>query len=163
MKDFFINWGNLMQVIVAIIFGIISIILWYQDFKKTAMIKELQTQTYYLTNLVKMVMDLSRPSLLVRIVKDREIEIENIGDDINDLYMYEFTEQKNYTIKSKINSKISRNSIFRLRFEKVDVSSPVFDDELYFTYFDRLGKKYKQKLKFINDKNVIFEPHTIEN
>ncbi len=65
MKEYFQNWGSFYEVLAAFIFGIISIILWLQDRKKTKLIKELQNQTNILQSQFKILSNLDFPNLSI--------------------------------------------------------------------------------------------------
>jgi len=155
MKEYFQDWGNFYQVVCTIIFGIITIVLWYQDRKKSKFIKELTMQSNLLLEQLNIIKNQDQPCLKVSDKGDQSapgwprITIENIGSDLLELSFNKKSSDNQVFQIEAINPplEISRNNNFIMQFGSKDNGRNYRSDTLEFTFKDKNGNIFSQKLK----------------
>ena len=167
MIEYFQKWGNFYEVIVAIIFGIISVILWIQDRKKSTLIKELQRQTKISQTQLEILQTQDRPYLKV-IKKDYQVgvgllalKIENIGSDLFNLAFNNNKSEQGFfeIIAQKYSENISRKNTFEIKINHILKKDELVNDFLRFKFNDKLGIIYEQILYLSSrEENILFHP-----
>jgi hypothetical protein len=146
----FEKWGALYQTAVAFIFGLISIILWYQDKKKSKQIFELQRHTELLQTQLNLFIDSDKPNLKVLFFNDEmayyyRISIQNSGSDLFNLSFIPVSIESSFTIsnRTQFTSLGRENAIeFEIKYLEGKKSEDLFE----FNYYDRMGRHLMQKL-----------------
>jgi hypothetical protein len=167
IKQHFQDWGNLYQVLVGIIFGIISVWLWFRDRNRSIQIKELADHTKYLSAQTDILKELLNESIVPKLrTKPRENNFPNgfIFKIINDggaLCDLSFHKLKNNTVKlilTDVNC-ISPGQELTIGYASNEGSNPegILKDEVILTFKDRLNRNFQQKLIF-RDIETYFEP-----
>ena len=164
MKQHFQDWGALYQIICSLIFGVITVVLWIQDRKKSKLIHELQKQSTLLFETLNLLKNQDQPCLAI---KDRKptigwpiITIENVGSDLLNLNFNEnISENKEIKIFAKGHPlKLSRNNNFEIKIEQIRLGS-LKTDKLKFEFQDNFGRNYEQNLLLSSIiENITFEP-----
>jgi hypothetical protein len=168
IKQHFIDWGAFYQTIVAIIFGLISVMLWLQDRKKSHLIVELQRQTKLLTQQLQHFINLDKPCLSVTGHKywmdAFDTTIENSGSDIYSLSFNNVSDTGTFEIQilNKPEKLATKNS-FSFRYKQIKDKNTLETDTLTFHFKDKYDRIYSQELVLMfRDNSINFLPSTID-
>jgi hypothetical protein len=155
IQQHFANWGALYQTFAAAVFGVISIILWYQDRKKSAVILELQSQTKLLAQQLQYFIEVSKPSL--KVINNKywleayDTQIENTGGDLFDLVYNTKSDNKIFELQFYNNPlSLASNNTFHIRYKQIIEKEKSLKDTLTFQYKDKHGKTYSQALSLVS-------------
>jgi hypothetical protein len=155
IQQHFQNWGNFYQVCVGVIFGIVSIWLWFRDRNKSVKIKELAEQTKILQELLN---EFILPCL---ITYDRKLgaviddfKIKNSGGALFNLKVGKSINNNVIFTHFDPPVNLASNQDFRVYY-KWNNSQTI--DEVIFYFEDKMKRKYSQKLIFTGTK-ICFEP-----
>lgn len=145
----FEKWGALYQTAVALIFGIISIMLWYQDKKKSIQILELQRHTELLQTQLNLFIDSDKPNLKVLFFKNAmayyRISIQNSGSDLFNLSFIPVSLESSFTISNRNHfTSLGRENAIEIEIKYLEGKKS--EDFFEFNYYDRMGRHLMQKL-----------------
>lgn len=167
IKQHFQDWGNFYQVLVGIIFGIISVWLWFRDRNKSIQIKELADHTRYLSAQTDFLKELLNESIVPKLrTKPREnnfpngfiFKIINEGGALHDL-SFDKPMSNKVTLEITEIKCISPGQELTIGYARNEGSNPVgmLIDKVILTFKDRLNRNFQQKLVF-RDNETYFEP-----
>ncbi len=164
MKEYFQNWGSFYEVLAAFIFGIISIILWLQDRKKTKLIKELQNQTNILQKNFEELSLQNLPTLSIynrkEFDKTHYFDIKNEGSHLYEMAFDLKSKEGIFKIVYLVERKdFAKKEMFQIRITQIKDITTTKTDLLVFRFKDRFGVDYTQSLHICSLQELTsFEP-----